>query len=62
MSKKITELKNPPISVEDFDEWKRNWDHKTPIPDKIHNYMKRVIFPKTEEAMQNWRSLPSKKL
>jgi hypothetical protein len=57
MTKKITELKNPPISTEEFDEWKRNWDNKTPIPDKIHDYMLQVAIPKLSQSLDDWDRL-----
>jgi hypothetical protein len=57
MSKKITELNQPPISSKEFDEWKRNWDNISPIPDQIHDYMKRVVFVQVQKSLDELNAL-----
>jgi len=57
--KKINELNTtkPPITDEEFNEWKSSWGNVGPIPEKIHDYMKRVALPAAEKATTNWYAL-----
>jgi len=59
---KIEELNpnsKPPITDEEFHQWKSSWNGVGPIPEKIHDYMKRVALPATEKAIAAWYSLSS---
>ena len=55
--KKLNELQTKPLTDEQYADWKNSYNDGDPIPDSIHEYVKQILLPKTDRAIDKWDNL-----
>jgi hypothetical protein len=53
MTQDILELINTPVTDAEIEEYKRNWDGKTRIPDRILNYGFQKIIKNSDKMLND---------